>query len=42
MSNGFARLEKVPVPQGWVDEGREFTPWLAENLDRPRVALECR
>lgn len=30
----FGRLVKVPARTGWVHEALDFTPWLAENLDR--------
>lgn len=29
----FGRLQKVAVSEGWGHEAKEFTPWLAENLD---------
>lgn len=29
----FRRLERIHVRQGWPDEARHFTPWLAANLD---------
>ncbi|MDP8928181.1 MAG: hypothetical protein M3O70_06285 [Actinomycetota bacterium] len=36
---GFGRLEQVDVRHGWAYEDREFTPWLAANLDRLSEAL---
>ena len=30
----LGRLEEVPVREIWPDEARDFTPWLAKNLDR--------
>ena len=36
----LGKLESVPVRNIWPDEARNFTPWLAENLDRLGVELE--
>ena len=30
----FAKLESVELRRAWPREDRDFTPWLAENLDR--------
>src|SRR4051812_10157588 len=42
----FGRLVKVAAKDGWTHEGSDFTPWLAENLDRlgeaVGLALELR
>lgn len=32
MTAQFGRLVEVEVRQGWGDEARDFTPWLASNL----------
>lgn len=41
----FGTLEPVDVRQAWRYEAQDFTPWLAENLDRLAsvlgVELEC-
>ena len=29
----FGSLEARPLRTGWSHEARDFTPWLAENLD---------
>ncbi len=29
----IGRLERVPLRELWPDEARDFTPWLADNLD---------
>lgn len=46
VGENFGRLERVVVREGWKDEARDFTPWLAENLDRLSqqlgLALELR
>lgn len=36
----LGKLEPVPVRDVWPDEARDFTPWLAENLDQLGAALE--
>ena len=42
----FGRLEPVDLRKAWPHEAKDFTPWLAENLDRLaevtglRLALE--
>ena len=35
----FGTLEPVDVRQAWRHEAHDFTPWLAENLDRLAFAL---
>ena len=35
----FARLERVPARDCWTDEAGDFTPWLAQNIDRLADAL---
>lgn len=35
----FGRLEQVELVQAWAHEARDFTPWLASNLDRLSEAL---
>lgn len=30
----FGHLDFVPTREGWRNEAADFTPWLAENLDR--------
>ena len=35
----LGRLEPVAVREVWQDEARDFTPWLAANLDRLSEAL---
>ena len=30
----FAKLESVDVREAWQNEARDFTPWLANNLER--------
>jgi len=35
----FGRLEQVEIVQAWAHEARDFTPWLASNLDRLSEAL---
>ena len=35
----IGNLESVPIRKIWVDEARDFTPWLAENTDRLSEAL---
>ena len=34
MSKEFGRLSDVSVRDAWADEAKNFTPWLADNLDR--------
>ena len=34
MTDKFGSLENVPLRDAWSHEAREFTPWLADNLDR--------
>lgn len=38
-SERFGRLEQVELVQAWAHEARDFTPWLASNLDRLSEAL---
>lgn len=42
----FGKLVRLSARQGWAGEAREFTPWLAENLDELGkelgLALELR
>lgn len=33
MNTPISRLKKVDIDKLWSDEAKEFTPWLAENLD---------
>lgn len=35
----FGRLEEVEPRSAWTHEASNFTPWLAENLDRLSEAL---
>lgn len=35
----FGELKSVPVRTVWPSEARDFTPWLAENIDRLNEAL---
>ena len=35
----FARLTSVDVREAWPHEAHDFTPWLAENLDRLSDAI---
>lgn len=35
----FGKLENVALREGWPDEAADFTPWLAENLDRLSDAI---
>ncbi len=37
-ANG-SRLSDVDVHEAWKDEARDFTPWLAENIDELSRAL---
>ena len=32
MTNHLGKIEPVDLRDGWPDEARDFTPWLAENL----------
>ena len=36
----LGKLEYVPVRHIWSDEARDFTPWLAENLDHLAAKLD--
>ena len=36
----LGKLEYLPVRDIWADEARDFTPWLAENLDQLAAELE--
>ena len=34
MTDGkFGRIQEVSLQEAWPDEAKDFTPWLAENLD---------
>lgn len=35
----FATLDDVPLTEAWAHEARDFTPWLAENLNRLSDAI---
>ena len=35
----FGRLERASVREAWPHEAHNFTPWLAENLDRLAAEL---
>ena len=39
MTDAIDRLVPVPIRDVWEDEARDFTPWLAENLDDLSEAL---
>ena len=34
-----SRLKRVPVRHVWRNEGRDFTPWLKDNIDILAEAL---
>ena len=34
METGFGKLKKVNIREIWNSEDKQFTPWLAENLDK--------
>ncbi len=36
----FSRLKRVPLREHFPNEPRNFTPWLAENIDRLSEALD--
>lgn len=38
----FATLDNVPLTEAWSHEAHDFTPWLAENLDRLSDALNIQ
>lgn len=35
----FGEIIDVPMNQIWAHEERDFTPWLAENIDKLGTAL---
>ena len=35
----FGRLSDLPLREAWKSEAREFTPWLAENIDHLSEAI---
>ena len=39
MDNEFGVMKRVDPRSRWPDEARNFTPWLAENLDKLGTAL---
>ena len=39
MTDKFGSLENVSLREAWPHEAREFTPWLARNLDRLTDAI---
>jgi hypothetical protein len=39
LTSRFATLDDVPLAEAWAHEARDFTPWLAENLDRLSNAI---
>ena len=39
MSMQFAKLTEVNLREAWPNEARDFTPWLADNLDRLSQAI---
>ena len=42
MSGTFGDLHDIPLRDAWAHEALDFTPWLAENLDRLGEALGIR
>ena len=38
----LAKIERVDLREAWPNEARDFTPWLAENLDQLGDALGLR
>ena len=38
-TKGIGRLETASLTDAWAHEARDFTPWLAKNLDRLSEAL---
>ena len=39
MTDKFGALENVPLREAWPHEANNFTPWLADNLDRLAEAI---
>ena len=38
---GLGRLQPVPLREVWRHEAHDFTPWLANNLDRLAVSVQA-
>ena len=39
MSVTFGKLQDLPLRNAWTNEARDFTPWLAENIDHIAEAI---
>ena len=39
-NNQIGKLKKVPLREIWKDEAKDFTTWLAENIDSLNEAIE--
>ena len=39
MNTKLGRLKNVNLREAWSHEAQDFTPWLAENLDRLSTAI---